>query len=157
LVLGMVFVAWISLRAVNRLAGHVSWCLAAQSSAQMCGPPGWEMKAAHLTPENVAKETNMRLQGAIDQLERRLIELEHTATQNSSTTLAESKALNLQVSSPPFAAKGVKSSGVSLSLGDGASLIFLPREERIPPFRACRNLLQRLWKWFQPARIAKSP
>ena len=151
--------AWISGRAVNRLATRMSTWIDEQSSF-----PGATavvgIHAAHPLTGNLAEESSLRLQNAIERVEQRLLDLEHT-TSRFQTTLAPSPTAHVSIaSSPQFRssmtpAKPGKASGVSLTVGQGESLIFLPHERGITPLHTYRNFLQKLRKRFQPARIAK--
>src|SRR5437867_5066736 len=159
LLLEILLAAWISVRSVNRLAATMSALFAAPSPF-----PGAQFvlqtHAAELAPGDLIRETNARLQNALDRLERRLLDLDHAAGQSSTAAqLPHTQgpmASSLPVGPKILAPKPAKASGVSLTLGAGESLIFLPHEKGITQFRSWRNSLQKLWKRFQPARIAKS-
>jgi len=117
--------------------------------------------AAHPLTGSMVEETSVRLQNAIERLEQRLLDLEHT-TGHFPTTLITSPVTQVSIAStahlpsnPPPSKPG-KASGVALALGQGESLIFLPHEREITPLGTYRNFLQKLRKRFQPGRIAKS-
>jgi hypothetical protein len=109
----------------------------------------------------MVEETSLRLQNAIERLEQRLLDLEHT-TGRFATTLATSPVTEVSIASTPqfranpLPSKPGKASGVALALGQGESLIFLPHERGITPLRTYRNFLQKLRKRFQSGRIAKN-
>jgi len=160
LLLEILFLAWLSGRAVNRLATRMSGWISEQSSfSGAVAVVGTD--AAHPLTGSMVEETNVRLQNAIERLEQRLLDLEHT-TGHFPTTLITSPvtqvsiASTAQLRSNPVPAKPAKASGVSLTVGqEGESLIFLPHEREITPLHTYRNFLQKLRKRFQPARIAK--
>jgi hypothetical protein len=160
LLLEIIFLAWISGRAVNRLATRMSAWISEQSpypgAAVILGTD-----ATHPLTGNMIDETGLRFQNAIERLEQRLFDLEHTTgrfktTLNSSPAAQASIDAAPQYRSNPLPTKPAKASGVSLALGQGASLIFLPHERGSMPFRTYHSFLQKLRKRFQPERIAKS-
>ncbi len=160
LLLEILFLSWISGRAVNRLATRMSGWISEQSSfSGAVAVVGTD--AEHPLTGSMVEETSLRLQNAIKRLEQRLLDIEHT-TSRVQTTLTTSPAAEVSIASTaqfrsnPVPAKPGKASGVSLALGQGESLIFLPHEGGITPFRTYRNFLQKLRKRFPPARIAKS-
>ena len=160
LLLEILFLAWLSGRAVNRLATRMSGWISEQSSfsgaAAVVGTD-----AAHPLTGNMVEETSVRLQNAIERLEQRLLDLEHT-TGRFPTTLTTSPVTEVsivssaQIRSNPLPSKPGKASVVALALGQGESLIFLPHERGLTPLRTYRNFLQKLRKRLHPARIAKS-
>jgi len=160
LLLELLFVAWISIRAVNRLAARISGGNAGQSPGFIGDLAEWEMKVARFATAGIAGETSLRLENAIDRLERRLLDLEQiasrpaVATRESAATLV-SKASVPQPGSHPSAALHGKHSGVSLTVGAGESLIFLPHEKGVAKFPTAGHFLAKLWKRMQPARMAK--
>jgi hypothetical protein len=160
LLLEILFLAWLSVRAVNRLATRMStWISEHSSYSGAVAVVG--MEAAHPLTGNLVQETSLRLQNAIERVEQRLLDLEHTASRFQTTLTASpaaqrSIASSAQFGSNPLPAKAGKGSGVSLALGQGESLILLPHERGITPLRTYRNFLQKLRKRFQQARIAKS-
>src|SRR6266536_1123964 len=82
LLLEILLVAWISVRSVNRLAATLAGSFAAPSpfsGAQVV----LQTDAAELAPGDLIRETNVRLQNALDRLERRLLDLDHAASQSS--------------------------------------------------------------------------
>ena len=158
--LEILFLAWLSARAVNRLAARIFACLAGQSlpSATSALSGG---NAAYLLAENVMEEANLRLQYGIERLERRLLDLESATTRFQAASqkppsTSTAKALSLHARSEASAPKVTRHPGVSLTLGDGESLIFLPHDNEATQFRSFRHFLQKLRKRFQPTRIAKS-
>jgi hypothetical protein len=159
LLLEIMFLAWSSGRAVNRLAARISGWISEQSAY-----PGAAVilgtDAAHPLAGNMIDETGLRFQSAIERLEQRLLDLEHTtsrskSTLNSSPAAQASLAAAPQYRSNPFPTKPAKASSVSLAIGQGESLIFLPHEREITPLDTYHSFLQKLRKRFQPARIAK--
>jgi hypothetical protein len=154
LLLEILFLAWISVRSVNRLAARMSAWLAEHSpEAPLLGA-----NAAHLLTGNMIEQTNLRLQKAIARLEQRFLDLEHAANRfpAPANRPVESGTSNTQANSKLTPPKSAKAPGVSLSLGEGESLIFLPHDQKVPPLRTHRNILQKLRKKFLLARIAKS-
>jgi len=156
LLLEILFVAWISLRAVNRLATRISAWLSKRSVF----PGIVEERDGSLVQGDVIQQTTLRLQTALERFELRLLDLEHTANRfhtaaTPSPATAATKVPSPQSAFKPLAALSGKPSGVSLTLGVGESLIFLPHEKEMTHFPAWRNLLQKLWKKVQPARTAK--
>jgi len=159
LLLEILCLAWISGRAVNRLATRMSTWIAEQSSfpsaAAVVG-----IHAGHPLAGSLVEETSLRLQNAIERVEQRLLDLEHT-TSRFQTSLTTSPTAQVSIPAAPsfrsstLPAKPGKASGVSLTVGQGESLIFLPHERGITPLHTYRNFLQKLRKRFQPARIAK--
>ena len=161
LLLEILFLAWISGRAVNRLATRMSGWISEQSSFSGAAA-GVGSDAAHSFTGNRVEETSLRLRNAIKRLEQRLLDFEHT-TSRFQTTLTTSPVTQVSIAStahlpsnPPPSKPG-KASGVSLALGQGESLIFLPHEGGTTPLSSYRNFLHKLRKRFQPARMTKSP
>ena len=156
LLLEILFLAWLSMRAVNRLATRMSAWISEQSSFPSAAAVV-RIDASHPLGGNLVEETSLRLQNAIERVEQRLLDLELT-TSRFQTSLATSPAAGTSTSpfhaNPPQTKPG-KASGVSLAVGQGESLIFLPQESGIAPLRTYRHFLQKLRKRFQPARIAK--
>ncbi len=160
LLLEILFIAWLSVRAVNRLATRMSTWISEQSAfpgaAAVLG-----MDAVNPLSGKLVHETSLRLQNAIERVEQRLLDLEHT-TSRFQTTLAASPGAHGPIgSTAPFRpcpppAKAVMTSGVSLAVGQGESLIFLPHEKELAPLYTYRNFLQKLRKRLQPERVAKS-
>ena len=158
LLLEILFLAWISGRAVNRLATQISSWVSEQSSFSGAVVA---TDAAHPLTGNMVEETGLRLQNTIERLEQRLLALEQTTdrfptTLTTSPDAQESIASTAQIRSNPLPSKPGKASGVALALGQGESLIFLPHERGITPLGTCRNFLQKLRKRLHLARIAKS-
>jgi len=160
LLVEILFLAWLSVRAVNRLATRMSTWISEQSSF-----PGSatvvRIDTTRPLAGNLVDESSLRLQNAIERVEQRLLDLEHT-TNRFQTTLATPPTAQASIgstaqfrSNPPQAKPG-KAAGVSLTVGQGASLIFLPHESEITPLHTYREFLQKLRKRFQPAKIAKS-
>jgi len=159
LLLEILFLAWLSVRAVNRLATRMSTWIAEQSPFP--GGAVVRIDTTHPLAGNHVEETSLRLQNAIERVEQRLLDLEHT-TSRFQSTLATPPAAQVSITStaqfrsnPPQAKPG-KASGVSLTVGHGESLIFLPHENGVDRLHPYRNLLQKLRKRFRPVRIAKS-
>ncbi len=158
LLLEILFIAWLSVRAVNRLATRISTWMAEQSSF----PADAVVRIDAVNPlnDNLVEQTGLRLQNAIERVEQRLVDLEH-ATNRFQTNLAASPPAQVAIVSTPHfrsnpqQSKPPKASGVSLTVGQGKSLIFLPHESGATPLHTYRKLLQKLRKRFQPARIAK--
>ena len=158
LFLEILFLAWISVRAVNRLASRVTVWLSEQTSftstTAVLGVSG-----ADLFPGNLIEETNLRLQNSIDQLSRRLLELEETATRFHTAVIKPPPVPTLTAPSPqppPLAPRPRKASGVALTVGDGESLIFLPHDKDIARLRTCRTIIQKLRRTFHLVGIVKS-
>jgi hypothetical protein len=158
LLLEILFLAWLSMRAVNRLATRMStWNSERASFPGTVGTVG--LDAAHPLTGNLLEETNLRLQNAIEHLEQRLLDLEHTSNRVQATLTSPASPVTIapaHFGSSALPAKPGKASGVSLSIGQGESLIFLPHEREIAPLRAYQSFLQKVRKRLQPARIAKS-
>jgi len=157
LFLEILFLAWICARAVSRLTTRISVWLSAQSSVSSTRVV-LEANEADLLIGNMIDETNLRLQDSIERLGRRLVELEQTAGRfhaavNKSPALQAPKSS--RPPSPPLTTKVKKPPGVSLTLSDGESLIFLPHDKEVTHFGTYRNILQKFRKTFQLARAGK--
>jgi len=156
LLLGIVFVGWISVRAVNRLAGNMA---RPERSTSALKPAALESQAALQLTGTTVQETRMRLQNAIDRLERRLLDLEQTANPfpaaAQTTPLSAARTPVLPSGSKSTAVRLAKTTGVSLTLGEGESLIFLPHENGDDRFRTWRSFRQKMSKWLPLARDAK--
>ncbi|HYV28903.1 MAG TPA: hypothetical protein VFA77_15315 [Candidatus Eisenbacteria bacterium] len=159
LLLEIFVVAWMSVRAANRLAVRISAWVCGQSPypGTPVGPGG---NAARLMTGSLVEETNWRLQNALERLERCLLDLEGTASRFQTAVNRSPSKLALQASEsqsssklPP--AKPAKPPGVSLALGHGESLILLPHEKGVASFHSYRSLLQKLRKRCQLAWAAK--
>ena len=159
LLLEILFLAWLSARAVNRLATRMSTWIAEQSTFHGAAAVV-RIDTANPLDGNLVEQTGLRLQNAIERVEQRLVDLEHT-TSRFQTTLAPSPTASASIVSTPLLrsnlsqSKPGKASGVSLTVGHGESLIFLPHENGTTPLHTYRNLLQKLRKRFQSERIAK--
>jgi len=159
LLLEILFLAWLSMRAVNRLATRMSaW------NSERASFPGTvatvELDATNPLAGNLVEETNLRLQNVIEHLEQRLLDLEHTSNRVQATLISPASPVSFPPAhfrSSALPARPGKASGVSLTIGQGESLIFLPHEREITPLRAYQGFLQKVRKRLQPARIAKSP
>jgi hypothetical protein len=160
LVLEILFLAWLSVRAVNRLATRMSNWIAEQSVFP--GPATVvRIDEAHAHSSNLIEESSSRLQNAIERVEQRLLDLEHAASRFQTSLATPSAAqvstvLTPQFRSNPTRAKTGKASGVSLTVGQGESLMLLPHESGIDRLHSYRSFMQKLRKRFQPERIAKS-
>src|ERR1051325_9287851 len=159
LLLEILLIAWLSVRAVNRLTARMSnWIsehASFSSAVAVIQPAG-----THEFTSDRVEESGLRLQQVIERLEQRLLDLEHTTDRFPSTLSASATAPASIASTPQFRShvlpvKSSKSSGVSLTVGQGESLIFLPHEQAITPLRTYRNLLQKLRRRFTPERVAK--
>jgi len=152
----ILLLAWFSVRAVNRVATRVSSWISQQ--------PSYDSAVAVLGTEahvgNRAEKTSLRLQYAIERLEQRLLDLEH-ATSRIPTTVSAPPVGQVTIASATHlrshavSTKPGKPSGVSLAVGQGESLIFLPHEQVLTPLHSYRNLLQKLRRRFQPERVTK--
>jgi len=159
LLLGMLVVAWMSVRAVNRLAIRISTWVCGQSLYPGT-PVGSGGDAARLITGSLVEETNWRVQHALERLERCLLDLEGTASRfQIAVSKPPSKQALQALESPSISklppAKPGKPSGVSLSLGTGESLILLPHEKGAASFHSYGNLLQKMRKRCQLAWAAK--
>lgn len=149
------------LRAVRRFSWRMTaWSERAVAAATGAGDPGGRLDGA--LPAQVLHEGNLRLQNAIEQLERRLLELEQSSGRLPSRPAVPLDAVAQQNHVPgnsakPAPAKAGPPSGVSLTLGAGESLFFLPHEQRRAPLHHWRWFVDRVWKRIQPARAAKEP
>ena len=154
----ILLLAWFSVRAVNRVATQVSTWISQQPSYD--GAAALVGTEARALTGNRPEKTGLRLQYAIERLEQRLLDLEH-ATSRVPTTLSAPPVAQVTIASATHLrshavpAKPGKASGVSLAVGQGESLIFLPHEQEITPLHNYRNLLQKLRRRFQPERLTK--
>jgi len=158
LLFDILLLAWFSVRAVNRVATQVSTWISQQPSYD--GASAVVGMETHALTGNRAEKTSLRLQYAIERLEQRLLDLEH-ATNRIPTTLSAPPVAQVAIASATHlrshvvSSKPGKASGVSLAVGQGESLIFLPHEQEITPLHRYRNVLQKLRKRFQPERVTK--
>jgi hypothetical protein len=158
-VLEILLMGWLLLRAVRRFADRLSaWPSPSSSSGLGTGPE--DDGTTMLGPGNL--EINLRLQSAIERLEQRLLELEQPPGHAQIAIAAHTPPAGPRHKVPgplppskPAPAKAVHTSGVSLTVGEGKSLFFLPHEKQRTLMQTCGACLIKFWKRCQPARIAK--
>ena len=145
LALGVMFIALVPLRMMNRLAARVA--------ATPAGPT-LAVEDAYHAAFMPLEQSSTRLQSAVQLLEQRLIELETRSTHPHTSPAAPSDgpAKPAEARPPP---KAPSSPRVSLAMGGGEALMFLPQDARVPKVRSHLTLLQKLKQVFKPAASSK--
>ena len=146
LALGVMFIALVPLRMMNRLAARVAdsptgLTLAAEDAYQ-----------AAFTP---LERSSTRLQSSVQLLEQRLLELELRATHPPSAGPAAPSDAPGRFADPRPVPKAPATSRVSLTMGGGEALMFLPQDVRAPKVRSHLTLLQKIKQVFKPSPSAK--
>ena len=121
----MVFTAWLQWRAAGKFTE-----LAAQLPAMRAIGPGWNPSGISTGDSHVSIETphmpNLRLSGAIERLEKRILELEHAATPPlQSGGPADVQDVDAETSESPSST----AARITLLLGKGQSLLNLDKTD----------------------------
>lgn len=144
--LGVLFIALVPLRLMNRLAARVAAYPAAS------GVAGLEGDHTTFTPPEAI---SARLQSSLQSLEQRLAELEARSMHPYSARPSAPYGASVKLADQRPATKAPSTSRVSLAVGGGEALMFLPREGHAPKLRSPLNLLQRIRKTFIGSPSAK--
>jgi tetratricopeptide (TPR) repeat protein len=118
----MVFTAWFLLRAMNRLA-EVAAALPALPAPSPLGLEGGHREVVALPPES------NRLLGAIDRLEKRIHQLEHTSHTGDQSN-GNSSANNLEIVVPAAGSQQERDDQFNILLAKGESLLNIDDAEK---------------------------
>ena len=145
LALGVMFIALVPLRMMNRLAARV-----AASPAE----PALAVEEAYQAAFMPLEQSSTRLQSAVQLLEQRLVELETRSTHPYASPVSPSDA-PARAADPRPASKAPSTPRVSLAMGGGEALMFLPQEARAPKVRSHLSFMQRIKQVFKPSPTSK--
>jgi hypothetical protein len=145
LALGVMFIALVPLRMMHRLAARVA---ASPTELTLAAEDAYQ---AAFTP---LERSSTRLQSAVQMLEQRLVELETRSTPPHTSPAAPSDA-PAKPSDSRSASKTPSTPRVSLAMGGGEALMFLPQDVRSPKARPHLTLLQKIKQVFKPSPAPK--